>query len=106
MKIIYHNKVIVYLNELVNILYEQNYFGFKESAYDYVDWILDKVTQDISKTPAKKAPKYFDKYGENLSYIALKRNSQTTWYVFFHFEENIFYIRYIGNNHIVAQHLE
>jgi len=43
MKIIYHN-VIEYLNELVNVLYEQNYFGFKESAYDYVDWILDKVT--------------------------------------------------------------
>ena len=31
-----HEKA-VYQNELVNVLYEQNYFGFKESAYDYVD---------------------------------------------------------------------
>ena len=32
MKVIYNNQVIEYLNELVNILYEQNYFGYKESA--------------------------------------------------------------------------
>jgi hypothetical protein len=37
MKIIYHRQVIEYLNELVDILYEQNYFGYKESAYNYVD---------------------------------------------------------------------
>ena len=106
MKIIYNNQVIEYLNELVNILYEQNYFGYKESAYDYVDWILDNVKQDISKTPAKIAPKYFDKFGKNLSYIRLKRNAQTTWYVFFHYEDDMYYIRYIGNSHIIAQHLK
>ena len=106
MKIIYNHKVIEYLNELVDILYEQNYFGFKESAYDYVDWLFDKITHDISKTPREKAPKYFNKYGRNLSFIRLKRNTQTTWYVFFHHEEDIYYIRYIGNNHVVAQHLK
>ena len=64
MKIIYHKQVIEYLNELVDILYKQKYFGYKESAYNYVDWILDRITILISTMPAKKAPKFFNKYGE------------------------------------------
>jgi hypothetical protein len=105
MKIIYNKKVIKYLNELVDVLYEQEYFGFKESAYDYVDWILDRINENITKALAKKAPVYFSKYGDNLVYISLKRNRQTIWYVFFNREDDLFYIRYISNNHTIAQHL-
>ncbi|MDH6305569.1 hypothetical protein M2459_002038 [Parabacteroides sp. PF5-5] len=105
MKIIYHKQVVKYLNELVDVLYEQDYFGFKESAYDYVDWILDRVSKNIGTMPPKAAPEYFSKYGENLSYIRLKRNTQTTWYVFFNQENDLFHIRYISNNHIIAQYL-
>jgi hypothetical protein len=78
MKIIYHEQVIKYLNELVDVLYKQGYFGFKESAYDYVNWILDRITEDIFTMPAKTAPEYFSKYGESLVYIRLKRNAHTT----------------------------
>jgi hypothetical protein len=56
--------------------------------------------------PAKKAPKFFNKYGEDLSYICIKKNSNTSWYVFFNFEDDIYYIRYIGNNHILAQYID
>jgi hypothetical protein len=104
MKIIYHEQVVDCLNELVDILYAREYFGFKESAYNYVDWILDRVAEDIVKIPAKKAPGYFSKYGDNLVYISLKRNAQTTWYIFFNHEGDLFYIRYISNNHMIAQY--
>ena len=60
------------------MFYEQNYFGFKESAYDYVDWIFDRIESNIHAILSKTAPEYFSKYGNNLSYISLKRNSQTT----------------------------
>lgn len=105
MKIIYHKQVVKYLNELVDILHEQNYFGFIESAYDYVDWIFDRIESNIAVLPAKKAPDYFSKYGKDLSYISLKRNTNTTWYVFFNYESDLFHVRYISNNHIVAKYL-
>lgn len=105
MRIIYHPKVVDYLNNLVDVLHEQEYFGFKESAYDYVDWILDRIAKEIPIIPAKSSPEYFNKYGKNLLYISLKRNAQTTWYVFFNRENDLFYVRYISNNHIIAQYL-
>lgn len=105
MKIIYQPQVVEYLNELVDILYEREYFGFKESAYDYVDWILDRIAKNINTISAKIAPEYFSRYGNNLFYFSLKRNAQTTWYVFFNHENDLFYIRYISNNHMIAQYL-
>lgn len=106
MKIIFDKSVVTYLNELVDILYEKEYFGFKESAYDYVGWIIDKIENDIDKVSYKVAPSYFEKYGKNLYYSTFKRNANTQWYVFFNYENNIFYIRYIGNNHNCSQFIE
>lgn len=37
MKVVYHKNVTEYLNELIDILYDKEYFGFKDVAYDYVD---------------------------------------------------------------------
>lgn len=37
MKLIYDEEVETYLIELVKTLFEKEYFGFKESAYDYTD---------------------------------------------------------------------
>ena len=105
MKVIFHEKVVIYLNELVDILYECNYFGFKESAYDYVDWILDRIESNISVSPSKTAPEYFSKFGKNLSYFSLKRNPNTTWYVFFKHEADLYHVYYISNNHVIAQYL-
>jgi len=105
MRIIYHTQVVKYLNELVEILYEQQYFGFKESAYDYVDWILDRIAKDINLTHPKIAPEHFSKYGTNLLYISIKRNVRTTWYVFFNQEADLIHIRYISNNHKISQYL-
>ena len=57
----------------------------------------------------KPAPPYFDKYGKNMKYAIFKKNKRTSWYVFFKTnrenEEIIYLVRYIANNHTVAQHL-
>jgi hypothetical protein len=105
MNVIYHKQVVNYLNELVDTLYEQNYFGFKESAYNYVNWILNRIENNIAISPHKKAPEYFSKYGKNLYYINIKKNSQTTWYVFFNHETDLFHVHYISNNHMIAKYL-
>lgn len=105
MKIIFDEAVEVHLNELVDILYEEEYFGFKSSAYDYVRWIIDCIEENIALMPYKVAPPHFSRYGKNLYYSVFKRNNNTQWYVFFNLENDIFYIRYIGNNHNCAQHI-
>jgi len=105
-KVILDEKVVDYLNELVEILYEENYFGLKSSAYDYVEWIFDSIEHDIATQPYKTAPTYFSKYGKNLYYSIFKRNNNTEWYVFFNLDENVFYVRYIGNNHTCAQYIK
>ncbi len=105
MKVVYHKNVAEYLNELVDILYNKEYFGFKESAYDYVDWIFEQIESTIQRKVKKPAPKHFDKYAQGLSYVVYKRNSNTSWYVFFQKQENTYLIFYIGNNHNCAQYL-
>ena len=105
MKVVYHKNVAEYLNELVDILYNKEYFGFKESAYDYVDLIFEQIESTIQRKVKKPAPKHFDKYAQGLSYVVYKRNSNTSWYVFFQKQENTYLIFYIGNNHNCAQYL-
>ena len=105
MKVIFDDVVEVYLNELIDILYEKEYFGFKATAYDYVGWIIDSIEKDIAKMPYKVAPPYFSRYGKNLYYSVFKRNNETQWYVFFNFEADVFFIRYIGSNHNCAKYI-
>ena len=99
-----------YLNDLVTILYEKGYFSFEEYAHDYVDELLDDILANLPKRQHKRAPERFVRYGEDLHYASFVKNKRTTWYAFFtkYQDENgdtIYLIRYIGNNHIVAQHL-
>jgi hypothetical protein len=72
------------------------------------DLMIDIRTNLHSKTK-RKAPPYFDKYGKNMHYATFRRNRQTQWYVFFNIyeyqKEFVYLVRYIGNNHVIAQHL-
>lgn len=104
-EIIFDEDVEIYLNELVDILYIEEYFGLKSSAYDYIGWIIDCIEENITTTPYKVAPTYFSRYGQSLYYSVFKRNNNTQWYVFFNLEDDVFYIRYIGNNHTCAQYI-
>lgn len=103
--VFFSQKAVLYLSDLVEILYVNNYFGFKEQAKMYVEELVHEVESSIGTMPKKKAPGYFSKYGDNLYYIGCRKNKNTKWYFFFNVRENNYYIEYIGNNHVIAQYL-
>ena len=98
-----------YLNNLVTILYEKGYFGSPPFAKRYVDTLLDDITKNLPAKTHRPAPPYFDRYGKDMEYSVFKKNRRTEWYVFFttYLEnmEEIYLVRYIGNNHTDAHHL-
>lgn len=98
-EVIYTPSVISYLNDLVIILYKKQYFGFIESADEYVDGIYDAIPERIKKSPHKKTPKSLQYLGSN--YIFYKTNSRTTWYIFFEKRDQNYLIIGITNNHCV-----
>ncbi|MDR0733492.1 MAG: hypothetical protein LBF08_05485 [Dysgonamonadaceae bacterium] len=106
MKVVFDLEVEEYLSQLVDILYDKEYFGLKESAYQYVDALIDDIEYGIRNKSKKPAPTYFNRYGKNMSYAIFKKNDNTQWYVFFNRDDDIYYIRYIGNNHTCAQYLD
>jgi hypothetical protein len=105
MRVLYAKDVEEYLRKLIEILYSKGCFGFKDSAYQYVDALIDEIDTTIAIKPSKSAPEYFSKYGKQLFYAAFTKNRNTTWYVFFNVENDIYFIRYISNNHVIAQYL-
>jgi len=109
MKVIVLPGVYQYLENLVIILYENEYFGFEEDARKYVDNLYNDITTNLPNCIKRIAPKYFDKYGKGMYYASFRKNKRTTWYAFFRIYkkngENVYQIRYIANNHIVAQYL-
>ena len=109
MNVIILPEVLEYLEELVTILYEKKFFGFLETSSGYVSELIDDINTTLPICLHKPAPKYFDKYGENMEYAVFRKNKNTLWYVFFTTYKNngdvIYLIRYIGNNHVIAQYL-
>ena len=113
MKVLFLPDVRKHFNNLIPILYEKGYFGFKETAKKYVDELFCDIEVNLCMyvrvNLQKPAPNYFDKYGKDMEYAVFKKNKRTTWYVFFEtYEDNgeiIYLIRYIANNHTIAQYL-
>ena len=109
MKVLAIPKVLEYMENLIPLLYEKGYFGFRETAKKYVDELYNEILDTLPFQPHKPAPKYFDKYGKNLEYAFFTKNKRTTWYVFFRVYkidgEEIYQVRYIANNHTIAQFL-
>ena len=109
MEITFLPEVMEYFEKLKKILFQKEYFGFKESAHRYVDELVDDIEFTLPTCQHKHAPPYFNKYGKNLEYAVFKKNKRTQWYVFFRVYwvngEEIFQVRYIANNHTVAQYL-
>ncbi len=102
-------KTYNYLEELVTVLYQKEYFSWLDMSKKYVDELFVDIQTNLPKRPHKPAPKYFEKYGKGLHYAMFRKNKQTTWYAFFtKYQVNgktVFLVRYIANNHTVAQHL-
>ncbi|MDR3286112.1 MAG: hypothetical protein LBT27_01545 [Prevotellaceae bacterium] len=98
----YLETVVEDLNRLVDILYERDYFGFKDSAKQYVDDMKSYIEQHIARAISHIAPSYFIKYGTNMRYFIYNSNKQTSWYIFFQKSDNKFLVRHITNNHVVG----
>ena len=109
MNVIFLPKVLEYLDELVFILFEKQYFSFLYTSIRYVDDLVDEIKNTLPMQVHKPAPQFFNKYGEGMFYAVFKKNNCTSWYAFFRIYEKdgerIYQVRYIANNHTVAQHL-
>jgi hypothetical protein len=109
MRVIFLPEIRDYFRELAQILFDKDYFGFEESALRYVDNLFDNIEQTLPVRLKKPAPAYFDRYAKGLFYAVFKSNKNTQWYVFFniyhHNGETIYLVRYISNNHVIAQYL-
>ena len=96
-KVIYSLEFHEKLEELVEILYKKEYFGFLDSSVLYVLKIYDFVDENINKPISKNSPLNFQKHGKK--YLRYKANQQTTWYIFFDEKNGNFLVNYILNNH-------
>jgi hypothetical protein len=99
-----------YLEKLVDILFEKEYFSWLDVSEQYVRELIDDIKTNLPNRPHKQAPKRYERYGEDLHYVSFPKNKRTTWYAFFtkYQDENnrVFYIVvHIANNHTDAQYL-
>ena len=77
MKVIALPEVQQYLENLKEILFENEYFGFEDSAQKYVDDLFDDIITTLPMRLHKPATPYFDKYGKDMEYtVFLKTNAQ------------------------------
>lgn len=109
MQVLVSPEVRSYLYELSQILYDKEYFGFLESAEKYVETLFEEIKTTLPYKVNYPAPRYFERYGKKLLYSRFTKNKTTQWYVFFNIyqqdKETIYLVRYISNNHVIAQHL-
>ena len=109
MSVLFTPKVREYTKRLIRILYDEGYFGLEENAQKYVDDLIFDIERNLPTCLHKPAPKHFDKYGKGMKYASFKKSRRTTWYAFFktykETKKTTFLIRYIGNNHVIAQYL-
>lgn len=96
-KIIFENNVLEYFDNLVYTLFKEEYFGFSESAQNYIDKIVGFIISSVSSFPHKKTPKPLQYLG--LNYIFYKSNTRTTWYIFFEKRNQNYLITGILNNY-------
>ncbi|MDL2255302.1 hypothetical protein LJC38_01790 [Parabacteroides sp. OttesenSCG-928-K15] len=109
MKVVFLPEVEEYLFELTEILYQKEYFGFKESAVRYIKELVLDIRDNLPISSKHIAPLYFARYGAGLYYSSFRKNKNTLWYVFFNVykteDDTVYLVRYISNNYEVAQYL-
>jgi hypothetical protein len=109
MKVLFLPEVRRYFRELENVLFEKEYFGFEESAIQYVRELFFDIEKTLPMRANKIAPPYFSRYGNDMFYATFRKSKTTQWYVFFtkykEAGETVYLVRYITNNHVNAQYL-
>lgn len=96
-EIIISPPVIAYLNDLVIVLYKEEYFGFIETAEEYVSKIYESIENSLKVGVYKLTPISIKFLGKK--YIFYKSNFRTTWFIFFEKQKNKILVTGILNNH-------
>lgn len=86
-----------YFNDLVFILFKEDYFSYLENALIYKNKILHFIENNISTFPSRKTPIQLKNFGSK--YIFYKSNQRTTWYIFFEEKGAQFLVTNITNSH-------
>jgi len=94
-----------YFEELIATLFWQDYFGFMDSALQYVSDMKNYIETNIANLPKYEAPPYFSKYQTGMQYVTYRPNQRTTWYFFFLQENNRYLVCYITNNHFEGKYI-
>lgn len=89
--------VLLYLNELVDVLFYENYFSIRESAIDYVIRLIDIAESKIVKKQHYSAPKAISHHGSWLIHFNISQ--KTTWYFVFEKNEDRYLVTYVFNNY-------
>ena len=109
MTILYLKKVRVYFENLIPKLYDLCYFSYTVTAKTYVDEIFSEIEKQLPIQKHRPAPEYFEKFGKGMKYIVIRKNKKTHWYAFFQTTQKegeiVYKVRYISNNHVIAQYL-
>ncbi len=105
MKVHFAPEVRTWFGELENVLYEMDYFSFKESARSYARKLFCMIHDNLPTRSSKPAPPYF---GKGLSYASFRMNRRTTWYALFSKHEGaegeiVYLVHRMENNHTAAQ---
>ena len=95
--VFYSKSVQDYFDELIEILFEDDYFIYEENAINYVQKLVAFINKNIQSFPHRKTPQSLSKYGD--FYIFYNSNARTTWFIFFAVKENVYLIKHITNNH-------
>jgi hypothetical protein len=94
--IIIKESVIQYLDDLIFVLYDNEYFGFIDSSEIFIDKLINFIYENIEIFPSKKTPIHILYLGSN--YIFYKSTQRTTWYIFFEQKNKNFVVTNIINN--------
>lgn len=95
--IVYKDRFENEIDKLLEVLFVNEYFGFEDSALNYVEKIYNFIKNNISKPISKNSPVAYQKFGKK--FIKYKANNNTSWYIFFDQKEHRFLINHITNNH-------
>lgn len=93
-KIVISEDAVNRLNELIRILFDEDYFGFMETAIEYAQ----KIYNFIETIPTQQQkPTQNSRHGS--FYCRYKANNRTDWYILFDKEQDQYLVRNIINNH-------
>lgn len=109
MKVLFLPEVRSYLNDLINLLFDLDYFSSVESSSKYINELFNDIQNNLYIKVKRKAPLHFRFLGAKVYYTSFTKSRHTQWYVFFSVYlidgEEVYLVRYIANNHIIARYL-